>query len=79
MITVPLPKSKMTVKDAAEAIGCNTSRVCQLLIAGTLTGEKLTPNFWVVDASSVRRYALRPRGPGRPRSKDPRPHKAESN
>lgn len=59
----------LTVKQAAEVIGCTTGRVRQLLDAGVLHGEQ--PNgegtFWLVDKKAVAKYARTPAETGRPR------------
>lgn len=55
----------ITVTQAAERLRVTVGRVRQLLASGALTGEKMGPRFWLVDAESVARYAAGDRRPGR--------------
>ena len=55
----------LTVPVAAQRLGVTVGRVRQLLADGTLTGEKIAPRCWLVDAESVTRYAATDRRPGR--------------
>lgn len=61
---------EIAVKDAAQRLGVNESRVRQLLLAGDLVGRRLGRS-WLVDSDDVarlegqRRRAGRPMGPSR--------------
>ena len=60
----------LSVNDAAEAIGCTSGRVRQLLIAGEMRGDKLNERAWIIPKSEVERFQDKPRRPGRPRIGD---------
>lgn len=68
MSTVELPaKPFISVQDAAEILGCTVGRVRQLLMAGTLDGQKLNERAWAVERKSVEKYAKQDIRLGRPR------------
>jgi hypothetical protein len=61
------------ITEAADVIGCTTSRVRQLLIAGEIIGEKIDDAAnapWLVDRASVAKYAKNKPPTGRPRISD---------
>lgn len=62
----------VSVEEAATIIGCNESRVRQLLGSGDLSGQKLNARAWVVSRESAERYAAEPQRTGRPRNNEPR-------
>lgn len=45
--------SGVPVADAAAALGVNTSRVRQMLLAGQLTGVRVGRRSWLVNADSL--------------------------
>lgn len=57
----------VSVTQAAQQLGCTTGRVRQLLIAGIIEGQKLTPRSWAVKTSSLDKVAKIPHTTGRPR------------
>jgi hypothetical protein len=68
MSTMSLPaKPFVSVAEAAEIIGCSPGRVRQLLIDGTLTGQKLNERAWAVERKSAEAFAKTPQTVGRPR------------
>lgn len=60
-----LKTTGLTVTQAATRLGVTVGRVRQLLSRSVLSGEKIGPRFWLVDAESVARYAATDRKPGR--------------
>ncbi len=54
----------VTTSEAAAVIGCNTSRVRQLLLAGKLRGERVGRD-WLVERKSAEEYRDTERKPGR--------------
>jgi len=48
--------SFLTVDEAAQAMGCSAGRVRQLLRAGRLEGEKVSPRVWMVRKRSLQAY-----------------------
>jgi excisionase family DNA binding protein len=68
MSTMSLPpKSFLSVREAAEIIGCTEGRVRQLLIDKEIDGEKLNERAWAVERKSVDKFAAEPQVVGRPR------------
>lgn len=63
-----LPKTMISVNQAAEIIGVTVSRIRQMLRGGELKGVKLTERAWVIDERSARKAAKNPHSVGRPRS-----------
>lgn len=57
----------LSVKEAADVIGCTVGRVRQLLIAGDLKGEKLNERAWAIPRTVAQKYAEKPAKTGRPR------------
>ena len=59
------------IDEAADAIGCTRARVRQLLLCGILKGEKVSEASnapWLIDRSSVERYASAEQHVGRKRT-----------
>jgi hypothetical protein len=61
------PKPYISVKDAADILGCTEGRVRQLLDAEVIAGTKLHERAWAVERKSVEAYARREITVGRPR------------
>lgn len=57
----------VSVTFAAEQLGCTTGRVRQLLLAGEIAGQKLTPRAWGVEFSSLQKALKTTHTTGRPR------------
>lgn len=57
----------LSVEEAAELCGLTHSRVCQLLRAGIMKGEKLRGVFWQVTRKEAEKFSHRPTAAGRPR------------
>ena len=57
----------LTVREAAEVVGCTTGRICQLLQDGTIAGVKFNGRAWAVVKKSAQEYARRSVNVGRPR------------
>lgn len=60
----------VSVTDAAAIIGCTTGRVRQLLIDGSLRGQKLSEQEnapWLVSKAAAEKLAKKPASTGRPR------------
>ncbi len=58
------------ISEAAEILGCTTGRVRQLLLDGTLTGEKvadLENSPWLIDRKKLAAFAKTRPTTGRPR------------
>ncbi len=62
---VALKTNGLTVNQAAQRLRVTVGRVRQLLAAGVLSGEKIGPRCWLIDATSVAMYAVSDRRPGR--------------
>jgi hypothetical protein len=62
-------KPFVSVAEAAEIIGCSGGRVRQLLLEGTLSGQKLNERAWAVERKSAEAFARHPQTVGRPRGK----------
>ncbi len=60
-------KPFVSVQEAAEIIGCSGGRVRQLLIEGTISGQKLNERAWAVERKSAEAFAKVPQTVGRPR------------
>jgi excisionase family DNA binding protein len=57
----------VSVNKAAEMLGCTVGRVRQLILDGTLPGEKLNERAWAIPRKAVEKFASRPQVKGRPR------------
>ena len=57
----------LTAQEAADVLGCTTSRIRQLCIREQVLGKKFTQNAWFVDRQSLAKYARKPRYGGRPK------------
>lgn len=66
MSTVLSP-NLLNVTEAAELIGCDPSRVRQLLREGGLKGIKVHSRAWLVDKKSAEKVRDLPHETGRPR------------
>lgn len=65
-------KNHVTTSEAAEIIGCNASRIRQLMKAGKLRGERVGRD-WLVDRKSAEEYRDTDRKPGpKPGKKKPK-------
>ncbi len=62
-----LQEKYLTVAEAAERLGVNHSRVCQLLRAGRLKGQKIGRLMWLIREEDLEKFAAEERKPGRPR------------
>jgi excisionase family DNA binding protein len=60
-------KNLLSVKEAAEVIGCTDGRICQLCRAGDLRAEKINERAWVIYRESAEAYARIVQPSGRPR------------
>lgn len=63
-----MPENFLNVREAASVIGCTEGRICQLLRAGVVRGEKLNERAWLIYRDSAEAYARSPRLVGRPRT-----------
>ena len=67
-------EGKMTVAEAAAAIGCDASQVRRLFRAEKLAGERVGRRLILLDAASVERYRdVTPEHGGWPRGKPRKP------
>lgn len=46
----------VNVDDAAAMLGVTVGRIRQLLLAGTLAGEKINNRAWLVEKASIHRH-----------------------
>lgn len=60
----------LSVPEAAEALVLTEGRVRQLLVAGTIRGNKLGKKNWAIPAGEVERYKRERRPVGRPATRD---------
>jgi len=61
----------LSVREAADVIGCTDARVRQMLAGGDMAGEKATASVWMIPRREVDRIARLPRRKGgRPRVGD---------
>lgn len=71
MKKVPLSAAKpndwLSVDEVAELCGMTHGRVCQLLRAGTMAGEKFRNAIWQVKRKEAAKFIERPTSSGRPR------------
>lgn len=68
-------KNHLTTSEAAAIIGCNASRVRQLLGEGKLDGERVGRD-WLVERKSAEEYRDTERRPGpKPGKRKPKPKK----
>jgi hypothetical protein len=58
----------LTVKQAADMIGCTEDHVRLLLRKGPLVGKKLSERMWLVDVTSAAKMAYSTTKRGRPRT-----------
>lgn len=61
------PTDKLSVDEVAELTGLTHSRVCQLLRAGTMVGDKFRGIVWQVERKEAERFKERFTERGRPR------------
>lgn len=61
------PNDLLSVEEVAELCGMSHSRVCQLLRAGLMKGEKLRGVFWQIARKEAEKFSQRPTAAGRPR------------
>lgn len=57
----------VSVREAAEIIGCSEGLVRQMAIAGELAGEKFNGRAWAIVKAAAERVAKNPNERGRPR------------
>lgn len=62
------PTDMLSAYEVAELCGMTHGRVCQLLQAGTMKGEKLLGLVWQIQRREAEKFVNRPDGPGRPRT-----------
>lgn len=60
-------KNLLSVKEAADVIGCTEGRVCQLCRSEELHAEKINERAWVIYRESAEAYARKAKTTGRPR------------
>lgn len=69
---MPLAQAKSTdllsADEVAELCGMTHGRVCQLLQAKVMKGEKLRGIVWQVERREAEKFIKPPEGPGRPRN-----------
>lgn len=63
-------KKELEITAAAEAIGCTTGYVRQLLAKGELSGRKIGQRAWLIEQTSVTKFIKKPRNTGRPRIRE---------
>jgi excisionase family DNA binding protein len=59
----------LRVAEAASELGVSARRVRQLIMAGALQAQRLSPRLYLVERTSVERYKGLRRSAGRPRRK----------
>lgn len=69
----------VSVKEAAEIIGCTDSNVRRMIAAGSLAAVRLTERAYAVRMDSAQKAAKNPSSTGRPRSNKPAEAKNKDN
>jgi len=62
------PTDLLSAHEVAEICGMTHGRVCQLLQAGEMKGDKLRGIIWQIERREAEKFIERPDGPGRPRT-----------
>jgi predicted transcriptional regulator len=68
-MTTPRNKSFCSVSEAAEVLGCTEQHVRYLIRHDKVKAERFSSLVWLVNVSSLKKYARREINVGRPRKK----------
>ena len=67
MSTMPVG-TFVNVQEAAKLVGCTEGRIRQMLLDGTLKGEKANQRAWLILTTEIERLREKPYTTGRPRT-----------